>query len=124
MAEEGIMETAGPNELALGTFELAGEQFPGLVVGDAVVDLRAALPGIQRIADLFADWDAHLDALQAIDPTTVPARPLGELRVLPPVQPVGTIIAAGANYREHILQISVAHRLGTEGADEAQLQAE
>src|SRR3954469_19129287 len=105
MAKEGFMETAGPNGLAVGTFELAGEQFPGLVVGDAVVDLRAALPGIQRIPDLFADWAAHVDPPEAIDPTAGPGRPLGELRVLPPVQPVGTIIAAGANYREHILQI-------------------
>src|SRR4051794_13850921 len=124
MAEEALMETAGPNGVALGTFERAGGPFPGLVFDDTVVDLRAVLPGIYRIGDLFAGWDEHLDVLEAIDPTTVPTRPLGELRVLPPVQPIGTIIAAGANYREHILQISVAHRLGTEGADEEQLRVE
>ncbi|MCG2621989.1 fumarylacetoacetate hydrolase family protein [Arthrobacter sp. I2-34] len=118
------MEKALVNGFVLGTFEHEGEEFPGLALDDAVVDLRAVLPDVRRIGDLFADWEAHLDALEAIEPAAVGARPLGELRVLPPVQPVGTIIAAGANYREHILQISVAHRLGTEGADEAQPRAD
>lgn len=118
------MEKALVNGFMLGTFEHDGEEFPGLVLGEAVTDLRAVLPGVHRIGDLFADWEAHLDALEAVGPVAAGARPLDELRVLPPVQPVGTIIAAGANYREHILQISVAHRLGREGADEAQLQAE
>ena len=118
------MEEARVNGFMLGTFEDGGEEFPGVVFGDDVVDLRTVVPGIGRIGDLFADWDAHLDALEAIDPAAAGARPLDGLRVLPPVQPVGTIIAAGANYREHVVQMSVAHKLGKEGADAAQLAAD
>ena len=60
----------------------------------------------------------------SIDPAAAGARPLAGLKVLPPVQPVGTIIAAGANYREHVIQMSVAHKLGAEGADAQQLAAD
>ncbi|MCV9993474.1 fumarylacetoacetate hydrolase family protein [Paeniglutamicibacter sp. ZC-3] len=115
------MEETQLNGFALGTFEDAGEQFPGAVFGDVVVDLRTVLPGITRISDLFADWDAHLDTLGSLDRAAAGARPLAGLKVLPPVQPVGTIIAAGANYREHVIQMSVAHQLGAEGADAQQL---
>lgn len=108
----------------LGTFEDGTEQFPGAVFGDRVVDLRSVLPGITRIGDLFAQWDSHLDALEQLDPAAAGARPLKGLKVHPPVQPVGTIIAAGANYREHVIQMSVAHKLGKVGADENQLAAD
>ncbi|MFF5790695.1 fumarylacetoacetate hydrolase family protein [Paeniglutamicibacter sp. NPDC012692] len=112
------------NEFKLGTFEGDGEVFPGAVFGGYVIDLRTVVPGITRIGDLFADWDAHLDVIGSLDPAAAGARPLEGLKVHPPVQPMGTIIAAGANYREHILQISVAHKLGKEGADAAQLHAD
>lgn len=124
MAEKPPTETVGPQGFALGTFELAGEPFPGVVFGNAVVDLRSVLPDIRQVGDLFDGWDTNLDALQAIDPAAVTTHVLQELSVLPPVQPVGTFIAAGANYREHVLEISVAHRLGTEGANETELRAE
>ena len=113
------MEETLVNGFKLGTFEAGGEQFPGAVFGDKVVDLRTVLPGMTRIGDLFADWDAHLDRIGSIDPAAAGARPLEGLKLLPPVQPVGTIIAAGANYREHVIQMSVAHKLGAEGADAA-----
>lgn len=115
---------AGLKGFALGSFELAGETIPGVVFGDSVVDLRFVLPEVRQIRDLFASWDSNLDTLQALEPAALPTHPLRELRVLPPVQPVGTFIAAGANYREHVLEISVAHRLGSEGANEAELRIE
>lgn len=118
------MEETLVNGFKLGTFEDGGDEFPGAVYGDAVVDLRAVLPGVSRIGDLFADWERHLDTLEALDPAAAGARPLAGLGVLPPVQPVGTIIAAGANYREHVIQMSVAHKLGAEGADAQQLAAD
>lgn len=118
------MKDTSNNEFKLGSFEDAGEQFPGAVFGDTVVDLRTVLPGITRIGDLFADWDAHLEKIGTIDPAAAGSRRLAGLGVLPPVQPVGTIIAAGANYREHVIQMSVAHKLGAEGADARQLAAD
>ena len=50
------MEEARVNGFMLGTFEDSGEQFPGAVFGDTVVDLRTVVPGINRIGDLFAEW--------------------------------------------------------------------
>lgn len=114
---------------AIGSFEVAGDAYPGFVVGGLAYDLRPVLPGVRVTGDLFADWDASLDAIQAVgdDPDALAALPSTRVdgaRVLPPVQPVGAILAAGANYREHILQMSVAHKLGRTGATDAELWAE
>nr|WP_274637168.1 fumarylacetoacetate hydrolase family protein [Microbacterium bovistercoris] len=116
---------------AIGTFEIDGAAVPVLVSGDDLHDIRAILPGIQRTGDLFADWDANLDALTAFlgaPATSSQSRAAlaqaGRLHVLPPVQPVGPILAAGVNYREHILQMAVAHKLGADGASDEQLLAD
>jgi len=104
---------------------------PAIARGDQVYDIRDALPRVRRTADLFADWDDNLDRLS--DHLATGPDPFGSLevlrasgaaRVLPPVQPVGPILAAGANYREHIIQMSVAHGLGAEGASPERLRAE
>lgn len=104
----------------IGTFSDEHGEFPGVVRGDLVSDLRKILP-ITRTSELFVDWDASLNAIaQAID-AGMQWRRLDEFKVLPPVQPVGPIFAAGANYREHILEMSVAHGLGREDATEQEL---
>ena len=43
--------------------------------------------------------------------------------MLPPVTPPGQLFAAGANYRQHVIQMAVAHKLGAAGADPEQLAA-
>ncbi len=120
---------AGLRRFGIVTFEVAGDAVPGFVVGDLAYDLRPILRGVRSTGDLFVRWDANLDAIEAVigDPVALAAMPsarLDAVRVLPPVQPVGTILAAGANYREHILQMSVAHKLGRPGATDAELWAE
>src|SRR5699024_3079766 len=50
-------------------------------------------------------------------------RDIDDLRVLPPVQPAGALYAAGANYRQHVLEIMVDHRIGAEGASKEELLA-
>ena len=107
---------------ALGTFASAGDEFPGLVVDETVIDIRQVLPGIRRTGDLFAAWDVNLDSLERA--VSRPGVPLDSVRVLPPVQPIGPILAAGVNYREHIIEMSVAHRLGADGASDEQLRAD
>ncbi|WP_193597579.1 fumarylacetoacetate hydrolase family protein [Microbacterium sp. YJN-G] len=114
---------------AFGTFEADGGVFPGFVVADRVYDVRAVMPGIRQTGDLFAEWDAAIDAIAAVAEDAaalagLEGRPLDAVRTLPPVQPVGPILAAGANYREHILQMSVAHRLGRSDATDDELWAE
>lgn len=118
-----------PHPFVLGSFRADGEAFPGLVVGELVYDIRALIPGVSVVGDLLQNWDDSIDALEAVvaDPDAAnrtPSHRLDQLHVLPPVQPVGPVIAAGANYREHILQMSVAHKLGRAGATDEQLWAE
>ncbi|MCK6212112.1 fumarylacetoacetate hydrolase family protein [Georgenia sp. EYE_87] len=115
----------------IGTFVLDGTVIPGLVNGDDLHDVRSALPAVSLTADLFAEWEANLDRLgdylaaPAVAPQSLQALDAaGRLRVLPPVQPVGPVLAAGANYRDHIIEMSVAHRLGKDGASDAQLRAD
>jgi 2,4-didehydro-3-deoxy-L-rhamnonate hydrolase len=109
---------------SLGTFaEAFGSPFPGIVLDDKVYDTRAVLPEAATTRDLLADWEAALDALQGLaDAPVGPGLALGDLRVLAPVQLPGQIIAAGANYREHVIQITVAHRLGKADATEEELR--
>ncbi|MFI0821976.1 fumarylacetoacetate hydrolase family protein [Streptomyces sp. NPDC021098] len=109
---------------SLGTFAgESGSPFPGIVVDGRVYNTRTALPEAAGTRDLLADWNASLEALQALaDEPQGMGLPVGDLRVLPPVQPPGQIIAAGANYREHVIQITVAHRLGKADATEDELR--
>jgi len=116
---------------AIASLEFGGSVIPVVVTGDDVYDIRAALPAVRRTGDLFAEWDANLDLLA--DHIAGGAQPLGSFealrssggaRVLPPVQPVGPVIAAGANYREHIIQMSIAHGLGSDGASPERLRDE
>ncbi|GAA2417360.1 fumarylacetoacetate hydrolase family protein [Streptomyces coeruleofuscus] len=109
---------------SLGTFaDGQSGPFPGIVVNDRVYDTRTALPAATTTSLLLADWDASLDALQSLaDAPEGEGRPVGELTVLAPVQPPGQIFGAGANYREHVIQITVAHRLGKADATEEELR--
>ncbi|EFL21182.1 fumarylacetoacetate hydrolase [Streptomyces himastatinicus ATCC 53653] len=109
---------------SLGTFAgESGSPFPGIVVDGRVYNTRTVLPEAAGTRDLLADWNASLEALQALaDEPQGMGLPVGDLRVLPPVQPPGQIIAAGANYREHVIQITVAHRLGKADATEDELR--
>jgi len=91
----------------LGTFDAGdGRGFPGLVVGDRVLDLRPALGEGVTTRDLLGDWDAALERLRALAAGPLDgAVPLEDLRPLPPVQPPGQIFLAGANYHNHLRQI-------------------
>jgi 2-keto-4-pentenoate hydratase/2-oxohepta-3-ene-1,7-dioic acid hydratase in catechol pathway len=107
----------------LGTFDKGTGTFPGLVVDETVYDARQVVPH-PTVAALLTDWATSLPAL-----TTAAAAPVGDgvplsgLRVLPPVTPPGQLFAAGANYRQHVIQMAVAHKLGAAGADPGQLAA-
>lgn len=119
------------DSFAIVSLELAEGVVPAVVASEHVYDARIALPGISRTSDLFPEWDRNLDVLQAhLAAGPVPLglfddlSSSGAVRVLPPVQPVGPVLAAGANYREHIIQMSVAHGLGSTGASPERLRQE
>ncbi|MGW0648837.1 fumarylacetoacetate hydrolase family protein [Streptomyces umbrinus] len=103
---------SGP--FALGTLSAHDQvTFPGLVIpGGHVLDLRAALgdPAL-TVRAIFERWDDVLPRLRALatDPTGDTWQPLDGLRVHDPVEP-RQVFQSGANYRQHVIDLEVAHR--------------
>lgn len=106
---------SGP--FALGTLSAPDRaSFPGLVVPEGrVLDLRTAFrdPALTT-RRLFERWDEVLPRLGALA-ADAPAdtadawRPLDGLRVHAPVEP-RQVFQSGANYRQHVIDLEVAHR--------------
>ena len=111
---------------ALGTFDVGAGEFPGQVLGGEVHDVRGYLP-YASVREILADWERAHPALEAAAADLVTrgtaGTPSGDLAVRPPVSPPGQLFAAGANYREHIIQMAVAHGLGRPGAPAEELAA-
>jgi 2,4-diketo-3-deoxy-L-fuconate hydrolase len=105
---------------ALGTFTASRDDaFPGLVVGDRVIDLRLHFGAAATTGEMLVSWDATLEQLRDIAQSPIDASlRLDALRPLPPVQPIGQFFCAGANYRKHLDEITrtIAH----EGRDAPQ----
>jgi 2-keto-4-pentenoate hydratase/2-oxohepta-3-ene-1,7-dioic acid hydratase in catechol pathway len=94
----------------VGTFARdGGEPFPGLVVGDRVVDLRPELGPETTTLALFRDWDAALARLRALAAAPGDGVALADLRPLPPVAPPGQVLCGGANYSKHLREMAYAH---------------
>jgi 2,4-didehydro-3-deoxy-L-rhamnonate hydrolase len=93
---------------ALGTFASNSEgSFPGLVVDDRVVDLRAHLGASTTTGGLLAQWDESIEWLRRIaSDGAEDSIPLADLRPLPPIQPLGQFFCAGANYRKHLAEMA------------------
>jgi 2-keto-4-pentenoate hydratase/2-oxohepta-3-ene-1,7-dioic acid hydratase in catechol pathway len=112
----------------LGTFASGdGPAFPGLVLGEEVVDLRPALGDGVTTGDLLRDWDASLARLHELAQAPPGGGVLMELlRPLAPVQPSGQLFLAGANYHQHLRQIAFTMARNTPGEtrSDAELQAE
>lgn len=102
---------------ALGTFAApGGAAFSGLVVDERVADLADPFGSAVTLRGLVDDWDHALPRLQALADdfrAEEAEHPLAQLRPLPPIQPCGEIFQAGANYRQHVLDlIAGAERRG------------
>src|SRR5688500_10978686 len=100
-----------PVRFALGTFSAAGgSPFPGLVVDDRVADLGQALqwrPG--STLDVLERWTEVLPSLRRLASEAWEWLPLDGLRVHAPVAP-RQVFQSGANYRQHVIDLVVAHR--------------
>ncbi|MFJ9119417.1 fumarylacetoacetate hydrolase family protein [Streptomyces sp. NPDC102394] len=116
---------AGP--FALATLSAPdGPRFPALVTpDDLVLDLRSAF-GDERLTvrHLLEDWPATLPRLHALAADTGLARtPLADLHVHAPVEP-RQVFQSGANYRQHVIDLHVAHRAPGDDRPEAERRAE
>ncbi|MFF3941408.1 fumarylacetoacetate hydrolase family protein [Streptomyces phaeofaciens] len=103
---------SGP--FALGTFSAPDQElFPGLVTPESrVLDLRAALgePALTT-RGLFERWEEVLPRLHelAADASSDAWQPLDGLHVHAPVEP-RQVFQSGANYRQHVIDLELAHR--------------
>ncbi|WP_328435702.1 fumarylacetoacetate hydrolase family protein [Streptomyces sp. NBC_00425] len=98
---------------ALGTVSAPGRTpFPALVLSDArVLDLRTALAAPElTVRTLLERWNEVLPRLRSLAADTAGDwLPLDGLRIHAPVEP-RQIFQSGANYRQHVIDLAVAHR--------------
>lgn len=123
-------DLAGP--FAVGTFSTQDAQpFPGLLADHTVLDLRS-LPSLWRNAAgepstraLFEHWTEVLPVLAEAAGTTAQGRWLTshDLRVHPPVEP-RQVFHAGANYRRHVLELTLLHQDAADPRSPSQIQAD
>ncbi|MFK0106974.1 fumarylacetoacetate hydrolase family protein [Streptomyces sp. NPDC091217] len=105
-----LAQPAGP--FALGTFSAPDrEPFPGLLAREQVLDLSRALDwtpaGLRAVVER---WEETLPVLHSLaDDVTLDWQPLEGLRVHAPIEP-RQIFQSGANYRQHVIDLEVAHR--------------
>ncbi|MER5446572.1 fumarylacetoacetate hydrolase family protein [Streptomyces sp. NPDC002766] len=116
---------AGP--FALATLSAPdGPHFPALVTPDGLaVDLRSAF-GDERLTvlNLLEAWQTTLPKLHALAADTGLGRtPLADLHVHAPVEP-RQVFQSGANYRQHVIDLHVAHRAPGDDRPEAERRAE
>lgn len=103
-----VAAAPGVNAFAIGTFAADDAiAFPGLVAGDRVTDLRAEFGPTATTATLLDSWDRAVERLTTIANSTARASmDLSSVRALPPIQPVGQVLCAGANYEQHTLEMT------------------
>ncbi|MGW1817986.1 fumarylacetoacetate hydrolase family protein [Streptomyces sp. NPDC002125] len=116
---------AGP--FALATLSAQdGPAFPALVTPDGLVaDLRTALaePGL-TVLGLLEDWPARLPRLRALAADgSLERAALADFRVHAPVAP-RQVFQSGANYRQHVIDLHVAHRAPGDERPEDERRAE
>jgi 2-keto-4-pentenoate hydratase/2-oxohepta-3-ene-1,7-dioic acid hydratase in catechol pathway len=105
-----LAQPVGP--FALGTVSAQdGEPFPALLAEDRVLDLSTALDWAPSgLRDVLERWEETLPVLRTLaDDGTLDWRPLEGLRVHAPLEP-RQIFQSGANYRQHVIDLEVAHR--------------
>ncbi|MEV0579297.1 fumarylacetoacetate hydrolase family protein [Streptomyces sp. NBC_01463] len=127
-----FVNSASASALFSGPFALAtlsapdGPPFPALVTADAqVLDLRAVFgdDGLS-IRGLLEIWDTAAARVAALAEDSGPERmPLADFRVHAPVEP-RQVFQSGANYRQHVIDLHVAHRDPADERSEEERRAE
>ena len=115
---------------SLGTFSQGeGARFAGLCFGDRVLSLQqlhaqalrcgALWPESASVFDLLQDWDRNLQVLRMLAEQVSEQYPLAvamsRLNVHPPVDLPRQVLCAGANYRKHVVDLTLDMGVGPEG---------
>ena len=99
---------------ALGTFSGPnGDRFAGIVRDERVV----RLDGVSSVLTLLQDWDANLASLHraAAELSFEDGLAISELRVHAPVDLPRQLFFTGANYRKHVIDLTIDQGVGPEG---------
>ncbi|MBA9006803.1 fumarylacetoacetate hydrolase family protein [Thermomonospora cellulosilytica] len=95
----------------VGTFSVEGVEFPGLVVGERVLDLREFGGSVLSLLERWDEvWGLLLEVAEDGEGFAGGSYSLGEVRVCAPLAP-RQIFQSGANYRTHVIDLAVAHRV-------------
>lgn len=93
-----------PGAFGIGTFTHLDDTFVGILRDGRVAGIGSVI-GDRTVRDLLTDWDAAVDAIAEAAAHLEEGVPVADVRPQPPVQPVGQVLCAGANYRRHVEQI-------------------
>lgn len=121
---------------SLGTFSQAdGVRFAGLCFGDRVhslrefhaqaVDCGARWSEGVTVLDILQDWERNLAVLRALAERLSPQHAsavMSNLTVHPPVDLPRQVICTGANYRKHVVDLTLDMGVGPEGLQGAALR--
>jgi 2,4-diketo-3-deoxy-L-fuconate hydrolase len=99
---------------AIGTFSRSDETpFAGIIIDGRVTRLEAHLGAAVSVRGLLEHWSESFRELQALADQLTPEgceHRLDELRPLIPVQPPGQLFQAGANYKQHLVELLLARQ--------------
>jgi 2,4-diketo-3-deoxy-L-fuconate hydrolase len=126
-------------EYGLATFRSDGETpRAGLAIGERIAtldDLVRACPSSSHerlvgrsVLDLLQDWDSALEAVNnlrvAITETVIQShfRAFSDVAICPPVDLPRQVFCTGANYRKHVIDLTLDMGVGPEGLDAAGLR--
>jgi 2,4-didehydro-3-deoxy-L-rhamnonate hydrolase len=113
------MTPASHVPFALATVAADGGPLTLIVRRTRGAPLARHLGADRTIRELVDDWDAAFPAVQALADRLEPAAyelDLAQLRPLPPLRP-GQIFQAGANYRQHVLDLMAGAEARADSSD-------
>lgn len=117
---------------SLGTFSSdVGERFAAMCIGHRVLPLHrlhveavacgALWPAKASVLDLLQDWGRNLEALRALRDLVPAQHPcelsMSDLRVHPPVDLPRQVLCTGANYRKHVVDLTLDMGVGPPGLE-------
>ena len=91
--------------MKLATFQAGAAPELGAVVGDRIVPLNRAAPGLPSdMTGLITAWPQAENEVRAIAEAATGALALDQVRLLAPIRRPGKIMAIGLNYADHIAE--------------------
>lgn len=120
---------------SLGTFSARDSvRFVGLVMNDRVASVarlatrhgEKILAGASTVLGLLENWDASRQALErlvgSVSTQNDEWHEVSDLHTHPAIDLPRQIFCTGANYRKHVVDLTIDSKVGPEGMDDAQLR--